>query len=760
MSKENRHFYEFGPFRIDTRNRQLLRENELVPLKAKAVDTLLLLIESRGDVVEKDELMQRLWPDSFVEEANLTQNIYTLRKALGGDYIQTVPRRGYRFVADVKEADDVADVIVIKERTRTSVRYEEEFDPDEHVLTGNGAPVALIAQTVNPPAAKSGLRATAIVVAAAAILVVVVGGVWWLRTRAAPFATMKLAKFTTTGKATKVAISPDGKYVAYVFNDAGQQSIWLRQMATNKELQVVPPERTDIYGLSFTRDGNYVFYISQKQNHLAELYQVPSLGGAPDKLLEDVDSPVTFSPNGRQMAFIRFSPGNASIVIANIDGTGERALVNTKASDALRIGPNGVLPPSWSPDGEIIAAPVSIGSTQWDQTVYGFRVKDGGGVQLTQNHWPALGRIEWDPRGKGIFATITETEATSEQQVWFVPYPTGDARRITNDLMDYRDLSVAADARTLVTIQSEKKANLWIAPSSDLDHPSQLTSTSYDGLNGVAWTPDQKIVYTSQINGEQNLWITEPNGTPKQLTAHSGFSEQPVVSPDGRYIVFLSNRNDQQHLWRIDIDGKHPTQLTRGPGDTQPSFTADGSAVIFRSGNPSSLYRVSIDGGEPVRLTERGGFDPNVSPDGKIIACGYRPAPAAKNQISILGIEGGQPKMICDWPAQFGRIRWTPDGNGVAYAPRQGGVGNIWIQPITGAAPAQLTHWNANPIFWFDWSRDGKWLVYASGTLTSDVILLAMPENKWYEDSRPFVNRDLVCRRAGAFADQRTGQSR
>jgi len=725
MTRENRHFYEFGPFRIDTRNRQVLRENELVPLKAKAVDTLLLLIESRGDVVEKDELMQRLWPDSFVEEANLTQNIYTLRKALGGDYIQTVPRRGYRFVAEVKEADDTAEVIVIKERTRTSVSYEEEFVPDERVLPGNAAPAALLSQTVDPPAAKSRIRTAAIVIAAAAIVVVLVGGIWWLRARAAPFATVKLSKFTTTGKAVKVAISPDGKYVAYVFNDAGQQSVWLRQMATNKEIQIVPPDRTDIYGLTFTRDGNYLFYVSQRQNLLAMLYQIPSLGGVPDKLLEDVDSPVTFSPDGKQMAFIRFGPGNAAIVIANIDGSSERTLVNTRTGDALRIGPNGVLPLSWSPDGEIIAAPVSINSTQWDQTVYGFRVKDGGGVQLTTNHWPALGRIEWDPNGKGIFATIIEAEVTSDQQVWFVPYPRGEARRITNDLLDYRDLSVAADARTLVTIQSEKKANLWIAAASDLDHPTQLTSTSYDGLNGVAWTPDRKIVYTSQINGEQNLWITEPNATAKQLTAHAGFSEQPVVSPDGRYIVFLSNRNDQEHLWRIDIDGKHPMQLTHGLGDQQPTFTADGRAIIFRSGNPASLYRVSIYGGEPVRLTQRGGFDPNVSPDGKTIGCGYRPQPASKNQVSLLGIEGGEPKMICDWPAQFGRIRWMPDGTAIAYAPRQGGVGNIWMQPITGGPPTQLTHWNANPIFSFDWSRDGKWLAYASGSLTSDVILIS-----------------------------------
>ncbi|HYW69449.1 MAG TPA: DPP IV N-terminal domain-containing protein [Pyrinomonadaceae bacterium] len=722
MSKENRHFYEFGPFRIDTRNRQVLRENEVVPLKAKAVDTLLLLIEGRGDVVAKDELMQRLWPDSFVEEANLTQNIYTLRKALGGDYIQTVPRRGYRFVADVKVADDTStDVIVIKERTRTSVSYEEDFEPDAAAGSGNGA----YADRLMLPAAKRRPRllwAAAVLLGALALAL---AGWFFMRTRATPFTSVKLAKFTTTGKALKVAISPDGKNVAYVLGEAGQQSIWLRQMASGKELQIVPPKKTDVYGVTFTRDGNYIFYVSQEQNSLAMLYQVPSLGGSPDKLMEDVDSPISFSPDGRQLAFIRFSPGNGSIVIANSDGTGERALVTTRMTDALRIGPNGVLPPSWSPDGQIIACPVSINSTQWDQTVYGFRVKDGSAAPLTANHWPALGRIEWAPDGKGIVATIIENEATPEQQVWFVPYPNGESRRITNDLMDYRDLGITADARTLVTIQSEKKANLWLAAAADLDHPTQLTSTSYDGLNGISWTPDGKIVYTSQINGEQNLWMTEPHGAPKQLIAHAGFSEQPVVSPDGRYIVFLSNRNGQEHLWRIDIDGKHPTQLTHGRGDRQPTFTADGRAIIFRSGSPASLFRVSIDGGEPQQLTDTGGFDPNVSPDGKTIVCGYRPAPAAKNQIALLSVEGGQPKMICDWPAEFGRIHWMPDGNGIAYAPRQAGIGNIWMQPVSGGAPAQLTHWNPNPIFSFDWSRDGKWLAYASGNLTSDVILIS-----------------------------------
>jgi len=731
MSKENRHFYEFGPFRIDTANRQLMRDGQVVPLKAKAVDTLLFLIDNRGDVVEKDELMRSLWPDSFVEESNLTQNIYTLRKALSdGDYIETIPRRGYRFVADVRQTDGAtSDVIVVRETTRVS--YEEEYDPndlaDANARTGViDIAAAPVSRQLSGTGRKSKLsRWLWITVATAAALAMVVGAFLWRQSLRVAFENVRLAKFTTTGKAVKVAVSPDGKYVAFVLNDAGQQSVWLRQLVTGQELQIVPPKRTDIYGLTFTRDGNYVFYVSQEQNVLAMLYQVPSLGGPSDKLLEDVDSPVTFSPDNKQMAFIRFSPGAASIVIADIDGAGERTLATTRTGDAMRIGPNGVLPLSWSPDGAVIASPVSINSVQWDQTIYGFRVQDGAGVELTKNHWPALGRIEWLPDGKGLLATIIETEATSEQQVWLVPYPKGEARRLTNDLTDYRDLGVTADARTIVTIQSEKKANIWLAATSDLDHPRQLTTTSYDGLNGVSWTPDGRLVYTSQIAGEQNLWIMDPNGGPaKQLTAHSGFSEHPAVSPDGRYIVFLSNRNDQEHLWRIDIDGRHPMQLTRGAGDRQPTFTRDGRNVIFSSSSPSSLFRLSIDGGEPARLTERGAFDPNVSPDGKLIACGYRLAPADKNRFAVLSLEGGQPKPIGDWPALFGRLRWTPDGSAIAYAARQAGGGNIWAQPIDGSAPRQLTHWNPAPIFSFDWSRDGKWLAYANGTLTSDVVVI------------------------------------
>src|SRR5438874_6340872 len=192
MSKENRQLFEFGPFRIDTINRQLMRDGEVVPLKAKAVDTLLLLIGSRGDVVEKDDLMKSLWPDSFVEEANLTQNIYTLRKALGeGSYIETVPRRGYRFVADVKEPDDaVSDLIIIKEKTSTRLSYEEEFEHphevgvhsannDQKVIDAKAQQIAL--QLPAASASFSSQRWLWTTLALFGALVVIVAAIFWLR---------------------------------------------------------------------------------------------------------------------------------------------------------------------------------------------------------------------------------------------------------------------------------------------------------------------------------------------------------------------------------------------------------------------------------------------------------------------------------------------------------------------------------------------------------------------------------------------------
>jgi Tol biopolymer transport system component/DNA-binding winged helix-turn-helix (wHTH) protein len=734
MSKQNKRIFEFGSFSLDTVNRQLRRDGELVPLKAKAVDTLLLLLERRGDVVEKDELMQSLWPDSFVEEANLTQNIYSLRKALGeGDYIETIPRRGYRFVAEVKESGlPDPDFLIIKERTRTSFSYEEQANEANGFVVQSDSRLAN-AIDVSPPAllparaSRSVLARYWWVVVLILIAVVATIVVWWPRSPRIPFANIKLARFTTTGKAIKAAISPDGKYLAHVVDDGGKKSVWLRQVATGKDLQIVSPAHTEFfYGLTFSHDGNYIYYVNQEMNRLGMLFKVPALGGDTTKLMEDVDSPVTLSPDDKRMAFVRASPGEQSITLANIDGTGERKLAVTKSTDEVRLAPTWTVPPAWSPDGKTIAVPVAVTANQEAyQTIH--TISETGARQpLTSQRWETVGRMEWLADGDGLLV-IAEELGGGPAQIWHIAYPSGAARRITNDLNNYRDLSVTSDGKTLIAVQSERKANISIASASDTGHATQITNTNFDGLDGMAWAPDGKLVYTLNTGGEENLWLVDAKGeTPRQLTSHGGINRQPVVSPDGRYIVFVSNRTGRQHLWRIDIEGQRPLELTHGVEDGEPSFTADGQWVVFRSiaAGHLRIVRIPINGGEPVALTEKTGALPIVSPDGTNIALVYRPTPAGLNQFAIIPISGGEPRMIHELPAHYGRFGWMPDSKAICYADKQEGVGNIWMQPLDGSAPRQLTYWKPEPIFSFAWSRDGKWLAFASGTQMSDVVLI------------------------------------
>ena len=755
MSRHIKHFYQFGPFLIDTVNRRLLREGEVVPLKAKVVETLLLLVRHNGEVIEKDELMKQLWPNSFVEEANLTQNIYMLRKALGErNYIETVPRRGYRFAAQVKEWDDTpADLILVKETTKTSISYEEETDDGFDRLParsgGDSQQLQLaagdavrhlplqVSADIKYHSAKKGWFFGALATGLAAIAIGIV--VFWPKTLRTPFANVKLTRFTTTGNVIKAAISPDGKYLAHVIDDNGLKSLWLRQVATGKDLQLVPPAHVEwFYGLTFSHDGNYIYYVNQEMNQLGMLYQVPSLGGTPTKLIEDVDSAVTLSPDDRQLAFIRNSPGVISITIANVNGSGERKLFSSARTDSFKLAPIWTIPPAWSPDGKIIACQVAITTPEGQyETIWAIRTADGSTTPLTSQRWETLGRIEWMADGVGLLTTGAERGSDSGQQIWLISYPQGSARRITNDLSDYRDLSLTADGKSLIAVQSERKANIWVASATDMNRVTQITFTNYDGLDGLSWTPDGKVVYTVFAGGEENLWLADMNGgTPKQLTSHAGLNQQPVVSPDGRYVVFVSNRSGYQHLWRIDVDGRHPEELSHGSADLYPSFTSDSQWIIFRSvvSGKSNLFRVAINGGEMQTfgdapghesLLGKVGNDATVSPNGKQVALVYVTGFPKPIKMAIMSNGGGELRVLRDLPAHYGRFRWTSDSERLTYADKEARKGNIWIQPLNSDPPSQLTHWANNPIFFFDWSRDGKLLAYANGTMTSDVVLIS-----------------------------------
>ena len=547
--------------------------------------------------------------------------------------------------------------------------------------------------------------------------------------RAEPFGKMKVTRLTTNGKANVAAISPDGKYVVHVMGASGQQSLRLRHIATGSDKEIVPSNGNDFVWMTFSRDGGYVLYTRLDAGAYL-LFQVPVLGGTPKKLIsEDVDTPVTFSPDGKRFAFLRGAPqyGVVWLILANADGTGEQKLATHKVSDFV-----GTIytHPSWSPDGETIAfGHLSPDASARYANVFTVSVKDGTEKQITSQKWSAMRGVAWLADQSGLIIVAADEESGAAQQIWHVSYPGGEARRITNDTNNYRNISLTADSTALVTVQTERASNIWIASSGAADRARQLTTNRSDGMIGVVWTADDKIVYSSNEGSRSDIWIMNADGTgQKQLTSDNS-KLGPSVSPDGRYIVFSSVRENRSAIWRIEIDGTHQKQLTDGVSDTLPSYSPDGQWVFYTAldSEKQRLRKVPVDGGDSVPVTDYYTAGPVVSPDGKLIACGYVDVDEKppRWRLAIISSAGGPPIKTFDISAFLSRYRWTVDGRALLYTDTRDGVTNIWSQPIDGGAPKQITDFKSDQIFRFDRSRDGKQYVFARGNVTSDVVMIS-----------------------------------
>ncbi len=576
-----------------------------------------------------------------------------------------------------------------------------------------------------------------VVGAAVLALLLVTGGIAFvlyksLGTSDKPPQSIKIERLTTNGKSIDAAISPDGKYVVYALDEGGQQSLWTRQVATSSNVQIIPPANVGYWALAFTPDGNYINFVRIEQNTLAALYQMPVLGGAQKKLLADADGAVSYSPGGKQFAFMRGNHpnlGESALLIANADGTGERILARRKKPETFPWWTRQT--PAWSPDGKTIACVVGgTFSGSGLMNVVEVNVSDGSVKLVTGKGWYEIKRVAWlrDKSGLLILAA-DKSSAYHAQQIWHVSYPEGEARRITTDFNNYVGMSLTADSAALATVQSNRISNIWVAPNGDASRAVQIKSggNNQDGVDGLAWTPDNRVVYYSRASGADDVWIMNADGSnQKQLTVDAGANYDLKVTPDGRYIVFTSERDGQPNLWRMDLDGGNPKQLTNGNSDLATTFSPDSRWVIYssdRSGKPA-IWKVSIDGGDSVQLTEYAAESPEVSPDGKFIACLYREEASSPWLYAIIPYEGGNPIKVFDLPGGTDKFRWSPDGRSLTYDETRGGVTNIWSLPLDGSPPKQLTDFKTDYIYNFKWSADGKQLVLARGTTTSDVVLI------------------------------------
>jgi Tol biopolymer transport system component len=549
---------------------------------------------------------------------------------------------------------------------------------------------------------------------------------------------MRIARLTFTGQVKDAAISPDGKYVAFVNLDAGGRSVWVYQIATGSAAQVVPD---DIgywpWGarLTFSPDGNYIYYEnldSREGTGLYGLYRVPMVGGTPRKLISDVDSAVTFSPDGKRLAFMRNSNQRieAALMAADSDGINERTVAVRKRESGFTFEA-----PAWSPDGKVIAAAIGYGGELIRQQIEVISADTGGETRLGTRSWRFVGRMGWLPDGRGLVLVARENTSSTNAQIWQVDFPSGDVRRITNDLANYFCLTGSADGTHWAALQEKVASSLWTLPRGDTGRAKQISPgiDSVDGNSGFTWTADERILYTSlHAGGESMRTVTLDGRNVKDFSLGPGQNRRPSACPDGRYILYTTQSDTGRNVWRADSEGKEIKQLTFGNADGFAQCGPDSKWFIYASGNKGHpmLFKMSIEGGQTIPISDKYRDAPRLSPDGLWVA-GVFEDPPKHTELAALSVDGGVLRWPFDVPEDMdwnAHLAWTPDGRGVIYSVIRSGVSNLWVQPLSGGSPSPLTDFKEGHIFSFNWSPDGRQLVLARGSITDDAVLFTSHE--------------------------------
>ncbi len=723
----------FSDVTLDLARGCVTRSGQPVHLRPQTYEVLKYLVENQGHLISKDKLIEEVWKGRAVTDGSLGKCIEEIRDALGSEarkFIRNVRGRGYIFDTGSEE-QQTDEAIPIQSEQIDVVRvvvHDEETD-DKSVAQSESA-VTSRQRSVNR------VRTLKLVVISLFVIAPAIAfGAYWLisqrqppghATLSLPFSEIDISRVTTSGKITRAAISPDGNYVAHATKDADGDSLLVRHVAAPSAVRIAGPATSQYLWVKFAPDGNSVYYLAlDRDKGDTTLFRVPVLGGPSSIAAYDV-GPVGFSPDGGQMTFIRTNRGESRLIIANADGTNERMLATRHQPDFFGMEWNA---PAWSPDGKTIACPARLKDQRGSfDTVIGVRVADGSQSPLTSGRWNYVGQPAWIGDGSGLIVTASET-ATAPEQLWHITLKSGEATRVTRDLANYHDISLTTDSSRIAAVQVHSVSSIWVAPEGDASRAEQIAS-EVGWIETVRWTPDGRIVYRSTAGDSAEIWAMNADGSnPKQLTSGARSSRGLTVSSDGRYIFFASDRAGRFNIWRVDSDGHNLKQITFGDGEFYPDCTPDSRWVVYQRGVlEPALEKVGTDGGEPVQLTESRASCPDISPDGEMIAYPYLDPDLEKSQwsIGIVSSKGGQRLKRFDFPPTVAHrfVRWSPDGQTIAYASIASGFSDIWLQPLDGSPPKQLTGFKAEQILTFDWSPDGRSLAIVRSVETSDVVLI------------------------------------
>lgn len=753
MSLAIKSFYEFGPFVLDPKERVLLRDGVPVQLTPKVFDTLLLLIQNQGRTVSKEEMFDALWRDSFVEESNLTFNIRKLRQALGDErgsptYIETVPKRGYRFKFEVKEVlQEVAIAPAPEIRLRDAAvengtnadseiylnvqvtsKTENTAQSSSQIVEEQGQPV------LSPSSVSSKNNRLIFFVACFCLLIIASGFVFWLHRKywsqqavkselSAPIlsAPFKSEKLTNTGRIFHAVISPDGKFMAYSNWVEDKHSLWRRNLATGENIQIVPPSEEFYIGLVFSYNSDWIYFARKPLDAQLPntLYRVSTFGGIPTKVTTFLEGWISISPDDRRIAFVRcpYKDENfCSLFMADANGENEQTLITRQRP--IRIGDS-----QFSPDGRSIAfASGQSRNASVDFNLFELNLETKAERSLTPHKFFNIKQLRWLPNGSGLLLVASENLARSFK-IFQVSAETGDAQVLTKDSGSYESISLTRAADKMIATQYASDFHLYLSQTETPKNARLLTIAR----GGFGFVQDGRIVYASPADGNSNIWISNLEGTEqRQLTSDPAQDFVPKISSDGRYIFFTSNRSGSNHVWRMNIDGSNQMPITKQEGGSPIFITADGKWLFYQSALNSNLWKVPAEGGAETLAIKERMILPAMDSEGKRIAY-FNQIENRKFEIVVMSVENEKiirTFALADDELTPTRIVWAKDGESLFYVMSELSRGLIWQQSLKVEKPKLYADFGNEEVTDFAFSPDGKNFAFIRGKWNHDAFLI------------------------------------
>jgi Tol biopolymer transport system component len=611
------------------------------------------------------------------------------------------------------------------------------------------------------------------------VAALVAAGVWGLRQRpderpATPaFQSMRMSTQTSRGDVFEAAISPDGRYLAYLAGTAGRNSLRVRQVATGSDVEVLPTRDAGLESPAFSPDGNYLYYLARKPENpqYRTVFEVPSLGGSPRERVFDVDSRVCFSPDGKRIAFWRHvtQEKQSRLVLFDRESSKEQQLAAVDDPESYQGGP------SWSPDGKTIAVGLLRPAPDFKATVTFFDAASGNRRDFFTLPYSILNSVAWLPDGRGVVASGQDLRSSINQQVFLISYPDARLQRVTNDFYRYLGVSVSGGEEAIAAVRLTRLANIWLADATGSPaRPLTSTANPEESLFGIAVGGTDTVLYDRPRDQEVQIWAQSASGgEPRALTSGTALSVNPRAS--GSVVLFDRLEPSGIHIWSMGLDGGNLRQLTSGGGEQAAAMSPDGRyAAFFPFDSPQSLSLLALPSGQVTAIgtnvTAHAGFSPDSS---KLMLGHSEPDPQGLTQIvwKAVPVTGGAEVATFRLPAAAMEAAWTPDGQGMTFRDRSDLAWNVFRQDASGKPSAPVTRFGEGRTTGYQWSPDGTrlalirrmdaganvWVTGRDGSRPVQVTQLADSDVfavRWLPDSRRLVvsagklSRDAVLIRS------------